>query len=138
LEEEPEEVYGYTEVLGNGFACGIYSGLPRATDPLDLLKEAFQFFQEAKHIGKVVLRSTSTPVPGNPQLFNTESTYLITGGLGRLGLAVTEWIRTAGARNFVLVCRSISSTDSQDIIDNSVEGREGSSSGSTGRCWENG
>ena len=43
---------------------------------------------------------------GKEFCFEPDGTYLITGGLGGLGLLIAEWMLTQGARNIVLVARS--------------------------------
>lgn len=44
--------------------------------------------------------------PTNLALFRPDGTYLITGGLGGLGLQVAQWMAQQGARHLVLVGRS--------------------------------
>lgn len=58
---------------------------------------------------RYVARLTRSPVPPQPQTsltFREDGTYLITGGLGGLGLKVAEWMVAKGARHLVLVSRS--------------------------------
>jgi NAD(P)-dependent dehydrogenase (short-subunit alcohol dehydrogenase family)/acyl carrier protein len=50
-------------------------------------------------------------------LIRPEASYLITGGLGGLGLGVAEWMVEQGARHLVLVGRSGASETSQQAID---------------------
>ena len=38
--------------------------------------------------------------------FRQDATYLIAGGLGGLGRAITRWMVSRGARNFILLSRS--------------------------------
>ena len=38
--------------------------------------------------------------------FRPDATYLIAGGLGGLGRAITRWMVSRGARNFILLSRS--------------------------------
>jgi acyl transferase domain-containing protein/thioesterase domain-containing protein/acyl carrier protein len=42
----------------------------------------------------------------SPVKFSPDATYLITGGLGGIGLVVAEWMVAQGARNLMLVSRS--------------------------------
>ena len=49
---------------------------------------AFRRMASARHIGKIVLM---------PQGVRSDATYLITGGLGGLGLRVSEWLVEQGA-----------------------------------------
>jgi NADP-dependent 3-hydroxy acid dehydrogenase YdfG/acyl carrier protein len=64
--------------------------------------------QGAKHIGKIVVSQLEERVDSAkhpPIAFREESTYLITGGLGGLGLLVAQWMVEQGARHLVLVGR---------------------------------
>ncbi|MFN6560887.1 MAG: type I polyketide synthase [Nostoc sp. ChiSLP01] len=54
---------------------------------------------------------TKSPVP-----VKSEASYLITGGLGALGLEVAEWLAQQGAKHLVLVSRRSPSTDAQNAI----------------------
>ncbi len=45
------------------------------------------------------------PVSMTSMLFKPDSTYLITGGLGKLGLAVAQWMAEHGARHLTLISR---------------------------------
>jgi acyl transferase domain-containing protein/acyl carrier protein len=58
----------------------------------------------------------SNPPQKNNLTFKPEATYLITGGLGGLGLKVAEWMVEQGARHLVLVSRSGITTQQQVII----------------------
>lgn len=120
--KEPERMLRHSDLMESEFEKGIYFGLPHATFPLDLIREAFHYFQEAKHIGKIVV---SIPVPEvSPEgrisfrspLFHKESTYLITGGLGGLGMEVAKWMSSSGATNIVLTGRSPPGFRSLDLI----------------------
>ncbi|HEY9669421.1 MAG TPA: SDR family NAD(P)-dependent oxidoreductase, partial [Coleofasciculaceae cyanobacterium] len=46
----------------------------------------------------------------------SDATYLITGGLGALGLKVAQWMIERGARNLVLTSRRRASTQAQETI----------------------
>ncbi|MDJ0508249.1 MAG: type I polyketide synthase [Crocosphaera sp.] len=52
------------------------------------------------------------------QIFSlgSDKTYLITGGLGALGLKVAQWMVEKGARNLVLISRRTPSTETQKIL----------------------
>jgi len=110
--ENPEELRRQVEMLDSRIFQRSYKGLPYDAFPLDRILEAFQYFQEAKHIGKVVI---NIPLPKlSPEgrikfyqpLFQAESTYLITGGLGGIGMEVAKWMGERGARNLLLTGRS--------------------------------
>ncbi|MCX6049752.1 MAG: SDR family NAD(P)-dependent oxidoreductase [Chloroflexi bacterium] len=63
---------------------------------------AFAHMQQAKQIGKIVLTIPSV----DASTLQAAATYLITGGLGGLGLAVAQWLVEQGARHLLLVGRS--------------------------------
>ncbi|HEY1403340.1 MAG TPA: type I polyketide synthase, partial [Pyrinomonadaceae bacterium] len=52
------------------------------------------------------LTQVASPADAGPAKIMPEGAYLITGGLGALGLHVAEWLATRGARELVLVSRS--------------------------------
>ncbi|BAZ53637.1 beta-ketoacyl synthase [Nostoc sp. NIES-4103] len=69
---------------------------------------AFRYMQQAKHIGKIVVTQTAQPthtITSTPLKFREDGTYLITGGLGGLGLLVARWMVEQGAKHLVLVSR---------------------------------
>ena len=85
-------------------------------------QDAFRFMAQAKHIGKVVLTagvSAETQiVPGNPARtdLRSDGTYLITGGLGGLGLEVARWMVDRGAARLVLLGRRAPSEAASEVI----------------------
>src|SRR5262249_11022641 len=80
-------------------------------------KRAFRFMQRAKQIGKVVIivpnENLSCPI-----CFHAEGTYLITGGLGGLGLAVADWMVAQGARSLALIGRDTPGEEVQKKLEN--------------------
>ncbi|CEM38656.1 unnamed protein product, partial [Vitrella brassicaformis CCMP3155] len=75
----------------------------------------FQFLQRAQHIGKVVLQipsaiaarrtSGAEDISGARRTDGRQGSYVITGGVGGLGLVVAEWLVHEGAKDVVLVSR---------------------------------
>ncbi len=112
----------FAEVI-QGAAAGVYPPLPLHTFPLEEISEAFRFMSQAKHIGKIVVtqsdeRRSAAELPAGgasnrPPRFAPDpgATYLITGGLGGLGLLIARrWVQQ-GARHLVLVGRSAPSEE---------------------------
>ncbi len=62
---------------------------------------SFRFMAQAKHIGKVVL-SLDKISEKKEGAIRSEASYLITGGLGSLGLLIAEWLVKQGATHLVL------------------------------------
>jgi thioester reductase-like protein len=71
--------------------------------------------QKAKHIGKVMI-SMPDDKGGKPHMFSGDSSYLITGGLGGIGLEVARWMSDAGAETIILCSRREASEKSAKII----------------------
>nr|CCE88377.1 non-ribosomal peptide synthetase/polyketide synthase [Sorangium cellulosum] len=59
---------------------------------------------EGRYLGRVV-RGRFEAGAGTPFALRSDVSYLVTGGLGRLGLALSRWMVEAGARHLVLVGR---------------------------------
>jgi acyl transferase domain-containing protein/acyl carrier protein len=75
--------------------------LPHTTFPLDRAAHAFRYMANARHVGKVVVVQPEAGAPPAP--LRPDATYLVTGGLGALGLEVARWMAAEGARHIVLV-----------------------------------
>ncbi|MBD2523535.1 type I polyketide synthase [Nostoc sp. FACHB-133] len=61
------------------------------------------FRQGVRKVSRLVRRQAQTPVNQLP--IGEDGTYLITGGLGALGLQVAQWMVAQGAKNLVLTGR---------------------------------
>ncbi|NJR38871.1 MAG: SDR family NAD(P)-dependent oxidoreductase [Leptolyngbyaceae cyanobacterium CSU_1_4] len=63
--------------------------------------------QQAKHIGKIVVTQNPSVAqdPVQPVQIRPDVTYLISGGLGGLGLLVADWLIQQGAKHLVLISR---------------------------------
>src|SRR5262249_12656919 len=56
------------------------------------------------------------PMTGDGWLMRSDGTYLISGGLGGLGLTVARWVGQRGARHFVLLCRAQTSPSGEEEL----------------------
>jgi len=79
------------------FDSGTYKALPSTTYALTQLKAALNYFRATRHIGKVVIKMPHlcSDLGGRvwlQKMFNQESAYLITGGLGGIGMEVDALI----------------------------------------------
>jgi NADP-dependent 3-hydroxy acid dehydrogenase YdfG len=81
------------------FAGGVLTPLPPTVYPLERAEDAFRFMSQGLHTGKIVITQERTPA------VRSDASYMITGGLGGLGLACAEWLAALGARSVVLVGR---------------------------------
>ncbi len=93
--------------------------LPYSVFPIRRAKDAFRYMAQAKHTGKIVL-SRMDDIRGEERqengLIRAEATYLITGGLGALGLQTARWLVGEGARHIVLTSRRKPDQESQTAI----------------------
>jgi acyl transferase domain-containing protein/NAD(P)-dependent dehydrogenase (short-subunit alcohol dehydrogenase family)/aryl carrier-like protein len=78
---------------------GELSALPLRCWPLDEAESAFRFMGQGHHTGKIVI--TQAPAP----TIRADASYLVTGGLGGLGLVFAQWLAEGGARHLVLMGR---------------------------------
>ena len=81
--------------------------LPLTQFPVEETPRALRYFQRSKHIGKVVLNFLDPHIP-----ICKESAYLITGGLGGLGMATAAWMMEQGAQRVWLLGRETPKMDS--------------------------
>jgi acyl transferase domain-containing protein/NADPH:quinone reductase-like Zn-dependent oxidoreductase/acyl carrier protein len=109
------------EVIGR-VECGGLRPLPHRVFPAARVADALRYMAQAKHIGKLIvsmqdneglvvdrgLRSVTV---------DAEGSYLITGGLGGLGLAVADRLARRGARRLALVGRSAPSASAQATLE---------------------
>ncbi len=91
--------------------------LPLKTFPIDEISAAFQWMSRAKHIGKVVVALAPGANEFGPSLNLGPGTYLVTGGLGGLGLLVSQWLARQGVKSLALVGRRpAESADQQRVL----------------------
>jgi acyl transferase domain-containing protein/acyl-CoA synthetase (AMP-forming)/AMP-acid ligase II/acyl carrier protein len=109
LRERPELIRGLMAELNSFFREGSLTPLPLQVFPLRRAVNAFRFMAQRKNTGKVILSvkedsKNAVESEGAP-LFRPDAAYLITGGLGSLGLRVAHWMVHQGARRLVLLGR---------------------------------
>ncbi len=110
-QDEPQVVQTMLQTVLAGFADGSLQPLPTRVYDIAQVVEAFRFMAQARHVGKIVINQSRATV--RPQ---SEATYLITGGLGSLGLRVARWLAEQGAGHLALVGRSEPSAAAQEAI----------------------
>ena len=81
--------------------------LPVTEVAFEKAANAFRIMQNAQHIGKIVV---SYPIGNSSEetglRVRSDGCYLITGGLGALGLQTASWLIARGARNVTLMSRT--------------------------------
>jgi acyl transferase domain-containing protein/acyl-CoA synthetase (AMP-forming)/AMP-acid ligase II/acyl carrier protein len=93
------------------FSSETLKPLPYSVFTKEQTIDAFRYMQQGKHQGKIIITQESLANRGGEQLFsptrNTYTgTYLITGGMGAIGLQVAQWLITKGVTNLVLLGRN--------------------------------
>jgi myxalamid-type polyketide synthase MxaB len=112
LQQNPQQLQSLLVELLQQIKSGSLTLLPYQAFPLEQAITAFRTMQQAKHIGKIVLVH-----PHQHELtILAKASYLITGGLGGLGLTVAHWLATQGARHLILLGRSQPSPAAQEQI----------------------
>ncbi len=104
------------------FAEGELRALPLTTYPIAQAGEAFHAMAQARHIGKLVLtfdERATTPItpPTGGAAIHADGSYLITGGLGGLGLQAANWLASQGARHLALLSRSEPTAEAAQTIE---------------------
>jgi len=115
IEQEPERTGNLLAELADSMASGDLEPIAFEVYPLTEAKTAFRRMQQARHIGKIVLQM---PKPLQPR---GDRSYLITGGLGALGLFTAAHLAQLGAGDIVLTSRRMPDADAQRAIDDITE-----------------
>lgn len=105
----------FAEIMPS-FENGTFKPLPLHVYPASEVIDVFRLMAQGKHTGKLVIAQEPQPFAVREQ-----ATYLVTGGLGGLGLAVAEWLAAEGARHLVLVGRSTPQEQARAILQKLTE-----------------
>ena len=88
------------DALAATLSGGFVHALPSMSHTVGRTRQAFVVMARAQHVGKVVVQ-----VPSVAQV-RSDGAWLVTGGLGMLGLMMADWLREYGAAHLALVSRS--------------------------------
>ena len=114
VQQQPAVMAQLKESLTQQWNQGELEALPHKVFSFTQITDAFRYMQQAKNIGKVVVEIPQ--LKAEQQSIQPEASYLITGGLGALGLEVAQWMVTQGAKNIVLTGRSAPKEAAQKLI----------------------
>ncbi len=105
-QQQPDLISSMLRQLMQQFEVGLLKPLPCQVFLLEQVVDAFRYMQQAKHIGKIAI-AYNYPIKNIlPDPIRSDATYLITGGLGDLGLLVAKLLADKGAKHLVLVGRN--------------------------------
>ncbi|NTY61313.1 type I polyketide synthase [Mycolicibacterium sphagni] len=108
---DPDHIQKLMVEVSDGLAEGEWTPVPAEVYPLTEARTAFRRMQQARHIGKIVVQM---PKPLQPR---GDRSYLITGGLGALGLHTASYLAQLGAGDIVLTSRRAPDAEMQQAID---------------------
>jgi len=111
MQLQPARIKRMLDGVAQDLGRGALKPLPFQAYPITEAKAAFRCMQQARHVGKIVLS-----VPEALKL-RRDRTYLITGGLGALGLHAAEFLAQQGAGCLVLSSRRLPDQPAQQAID---------------------
>jgi len=107
-QEQPELINSMLQELIDKFSKNLLKPPPLKLFPIEEVTSAFRYMQQAKHIGKIVVTQKTQQIDAStktPLSFRENASYLITGGMGGLGLLVARWMVSQGAKHLVLLGR---------------------------------
>lgn len=97
-------------------------GIIRPIEPTEIFEstrivDAFKYMQKGQHMGKIVVTMPKDPqelrvTKSKKELrLRPHASYLLVGGLGGLGRAISNWLVECGARNLIFLSRSAGKSD---------------------------
>ncbi|MCP4805180.1 MAG: SDR family NAD(P)-dependent oxidoreductase, partial [Proteobacteria bacterium] len=111
--DEPETIHALLVDAMDRFARGDFHALPVREFTLEDTVGAFRHMARARQVGKVVIR---WPAPARKAPIRSDAAYLVTGGLGALGLELATWLVDQGAGHLVLLGRSGPSPAATELL----------------------
>ncbi|VEG46568.1 beta-ketoacyl synthase [Mycolicibacterium flavescens] len=113
--QNPDHVKRLLTEVSDGMASREWTPLPAEIYPITEARAAFRRMQQARHIGKIVMQ-----IP-NPLQARSDRSYLITGGLGAIGLHTTAYLAQLGAGDIVLTSRREPDANARRTVDEITE-----------------
>ncbi|MGW7404153.1 SDR family NAD(P)-dependent oxidoreductase [Streptomyces sp. NPDC054833] len=120
-QQRPELFASVLREVMTHIAAGRLKPLLCTEYPLERAADAFHLMARAGHNGKIVLTvpdrgETTAVLPDGPSVVRPDGAYIITGGLGGLGLATARWLAQQGAGRIVLNGRRAPSVDTARAV----------------------
>jgi NADPH:quinone reductase-like Zn-dependent oxidoreductase/short-subunit dehydrogenase/acyl carrier protein len=110
LRQRPDYIRTMFAEMMQLFEDGICRPLPLIQFTFAEIRDSFRFMAQRKNVGKVVVSVSDRPVQTakvetKRAKIGDDGTYLITGGLGALGLRLADWLGTRGGKYVALMSR---------------------------------
>lgn len=118
-ERDPGAVRAMFDAVAGALEDGSLAPLPAEVFPVEEAAAAFRHMSQARHVGKIVLSVGGAGQCAAVELekaVRADATYLVTGGLGALGLLFARRLVELGARSLVLVGRSAPAAAAREAI----------------------
>ncbi len=115
VERDPDLIRSMFDAVARDIEAGTLQPLRHEDFPMADVVNAFRHMAQAKHVGKIVITQPA-PVTGSAAI-RGDAAYLVTGGLGALGLRVADWLVREGARSIVLTGRRDASGEAAGAIE---------------------
>jgi NAD(P)-dependent dehydrogenase (short-subunit alcohol dehydrogenase family)/acyl carrier protein len=115
--EQPAVIGAMLGGLMDEVRSGRLSPLPLRAFAIDRVADAFRYMARGRHIGKIVV--SQRPVasaPADGMRFHADASYLLSGGLGGLGLRIAGWMVERGARHLTLVGRRPATDGAREAV----------------------
>jgi len=119
--QRPEVAAELLADVVKAFDEGTYAPPEVTVFPIDDVRDAFRFMSQRKNIGKIAVLidppATVAEQETESPTIRADGTYLITGGLGALGLATAKWLVQRGAGSVVLLSRRPANAATEQVLD---------------------
>lgn len=99
--DDPQQLFETLQLLVERLERGDYRTLPYRSYAYSEVDQAMRYLSQGKNIGKVVVEFSPPP----RRALRKDGVYLLTGGLGALGLLVARSLASLGAGHLVLCSR---------------------------------
>ncbi|TXC66106.1 zinc-binding dehydrogenase [Piscinibacter aquaticus] len=114
---EPGRVRPMLNALIGALEVGQLTPPPLRVFGFDEAAQAMRLMAQARHVGKLVLRAPRAADTQARPAMRADASYLVTGGLGALGLHAARWLAGLGARHLVLTGRHPPGNEARPVIE---------------------
>lgn len=113
----PQRAQAWWQALDQAWQAGTLTPLPRQTWPMSEALQALRALQQGRQVGKLVLLADGVQPGAEAQAEpghlagafspRADGCYLVSGGLGGLGLLTARWLARRGAGELLLLGRTL-------------------------------